>query len=549
VSGNPFVKLEESVMSRYSLIFLCALVMPCGTAMAQDVQDVASPVESSPPPLTGLKAEAVAIVDESRKLTQEIVDSLFSFAELGFQEFETQAYLTALLEESGFEIERDVSGIPSSWWATWGDGAPVIALGSDVDGIPKASQMPGVAYREPMIDGAPGHGEGHNSGQAVIIAAALAVKEIMAREEIPGTIVVWPGIAEELLATKAWFARDGRFDEVDAVLFTHVGDNLGVSWGNPAGTGMVSVEYSFEGTSAHGAVDPWKGRSALDAVELMNVAWNFRREHLHPLQRSHYVISDGGDQPNVVPSRAAVWYFVREITAEGIRENFDTLQRIAEGASLMTDTSVSRRIVGAAWPRHFNRPIALAMDDNIKAVGLPSWSDDDQVFAKALQRLMGSEETGLATELEGINEPKEDPVSGGSDDIGDVSWVVPTVTLRYPSNVDGMTAHHWSSAMAMATPVAHKGATAGAKVIAATMLDLFQSEPLRTDAQRYFREEQRKDTDYEPFIGSEDPPAIEKNRETTAEFRDRLRGFYYDPTRFETYLEQLDIDYPQLEKP
>jgi aminobenzoyl-glutamate utilization protein B len=261
------------------------------------------------------------------------------------------------------------------------------------------------------------------------------------------------------------------------------------------------------------------------------------------------VISDGGDQPNVVPSRAAVWYFVREITAEGIRENFDTLQRIAEGASLMTDTSVSRRIVGAAWPRHFNRPIALAMDDNIKAVGLPSWSDDDQVFAKALQRLMGSEETGLATELEGINEPKEDPVSGGSDDIGDVSWVVPTVTLRYPSNVDGMTAHHWSSAMAMATPVAHKGATAGAKVIAATMLDLFQSEPLRTDAQRYFREEQRKDTDYEPFIGSEDPPAIEKNRETTAEFRDRLRGFYYDPTRFETYLEQLDIDYPQLEKP
>jgi aminobenzoyl-glutamate utilization protein B len=527
-----------------SFILGCTALAIGAVAAAQDAATV-SPASA----LTGLKAEAAAEIDGSSKLTQEIVDSLFSFAELGFQEFETQAYLTALLEEHGFEVEQGVSGMPSSWWATWGAGAPVIALGSDVDGIPKSSQMPGVAYREPIIEGAPGHGEGHNSGQAVIITAALAVKEIMARDGMQGTIVIWPGIAEELLATKAWFARDGRFDDVDAVLFTHVSNNLGVSWGNPAGTGMVSVEYSFEGTSAHGAVDPWKGRSALDAVELMNVAWNFRREHLHPLQRSHYVIVDGGDQPNVVPSRATVWYFVREIAAAGILENFETLHRIAEGASIMTDTTMSRRIVGAAWPRHFNRPIALAVDENIKAVGLPEWSEDDQVFAKALQRLMGSEETGLATELVGIREPQEQTVSGGSDDIGDVSWVVPTVTLTFPSNVEGLTAHHWSSAMAMATPIAHKGATAGAKVIAATMLDLLQSDELRTDASRYFREEQLRDTIYEPFIGANDPPAIEKNRATMAEFEERLERFHYDPARFDTYLEQLGVEYPQLEKP
>ena len=532
-------------MSRHSLILVGTLITLCTAAPAQEP----ATVDPSSPALAGLNAEAAAMVDDSRKLTQEIVDSLFSFAELGFQEFETQAYLTALLEENDFEVERGVSGIPSSWWATWGEGAPVIALGSDVDGIPKSSQLPGVAYRESIVEGAPGHGEGHNSGQAVNITAALAVKEIMVREGIGGTIVIWPGIAEELLATKAWFARDGRFDDVDAVLFTHVGDNLGVSWGNPAGTGLVSVEYAFEGTSAHGAVDPWKGRSALDAVELMNVAWNFRREHLHPLQRSHYVIVDGGDQPNVVPSTATVWYFVREITAQGIRENFQTLQRIAEGAALMTDTTMRRRIVGAAWPRHFNRPIALAMDENIRAVGLPEWSEDDQIFAKALQRLMGSEENGLATELEGIQEPHEQTASGGSDDIGDVSWAVPTVTLRFPSNVDGLTAHHWSSAMAMATPIAHKGATAGAKVIAATMLDMFQSEELLTDAWRYFREEQLANTVYEPFIGADDPPAIEKNRETMAEFKGLLEEFYYDPSRFDTYLEQLGVDYPQLEKP
>src|SRR5690606_4364953 len=243
---------------------------------------------------------------------------------------------------NGFAVEKDVAGIPSSWRATWGSGEPLIALGSDVDGIPKASQTPGVAYRKPMIEGGPGHGEGHNSGQAVNIVAALAVKRIMERDRIPGTLVLWPGIAEELLAAKAWFVRDGRFEGVDAVLFTHVASTMSTSWGNPTGTGLVSVEYSFEGVSSHSAVAPWRGRSALDAVELMNIGWNFRREHLNPDQRSHYVIVDGGDQPNVVPPAATVWYFVREITAEGIRENFAALNRIAEGAALMTDTATSR---------------------------------------------------------------------------------------------------------------------------------------------------------------------------------------------------------------
>ena len=497
---------------------------------------------------TGLKAEAVTAVDAMTKTTQEIVDSLFSFSELGFQEFETQRYLAEILVGNGFEVELGIAGIPSSWWATWGSGEPVIALGSDVDGIPRASQMPGVAYRQPMIEGAPGHGEGHNSGQAVNIVAALAVKKIMEREGLPDTIILWPGIAEELLGTKAWYARDGLFKEVDAVLFTHVSNNLSVSWGNARGTGLVSVEYMFDGVAAHGAGDPWQGRSALDAVELMNVAWNFRREHLRPLQRSHYVISSGGDQPNVVPPYASVWYFIREITADNIRENFNTLDQIAQGATLMTDTDMSRRIVGAAYPRHFNKPIALAMDENIKKIGLPTWSEDDQRFAKALQTLMGAEEPqGLATDLAGVSEPLENPVSGGSDDIGDVSWNVPTVTLRFPSNVRGLQGHHWSSAMAMATPIAHKGAVAGAKVIATTMLDLFQNETLVNEAQMYFDDVQTAEEQYEAFIGPDDPPAIEKNRDTMARYRPLLEELYYDPTRFNTYLEQLGIDYPQLE--
>jgi len=531
-------------------ILVLAAMVTLATGTSTLAQDESIDVEGPPPELTGLKAEVAEIVGGNQKLTQEIVDSLFSFSELGFQEFETQRYLTEILESNGFTVEHGISGIPSAWWATWGSGKPVIALGSDVDGIPKSSQLPGVTYRKALIEGAPGHGEGHNSGQAVNITAALAVKELMEREELPGTIVLWPGIAEELLGSKAWFARDGRYEGVDAVLFTHVSDSMAVGWGEASGTGLVSVEYTFEGTAAHGAGDPWKGRSALDAVELTNIAWNYRREHLRPLQRSHYVIVDGGDQPNVVPSKATVWYFIREMTADHIRENAATLDRIAQGAAMMTDTVASRRIVGAAYPRHYNKPIAEAMYDNIRAVGMPEWSDDDQTFARAFQEFMQAEEiTGLKTDVEDLGVPLEEPRSGGSDDIGDVSWNVPTINFRFPSNVEGRTGHHWSSAMAMATPVAHKGATAGAKVLAATMLDLIQSDALVDEAWTYFRDEQTANETYLPFIGPDDAPAVEKNIGIMSTYKEALSEYYYDPSEYDTYLEQLGIDYPQLEDP
>ncbi len=202
--------------------------------------------------LSALKAEAAELVEANKKLTQEIVDSLFSFSELGFQEFETQRYLGKILQDNGFKFETGVAGIPSAWWATWGSGKPVIAIGTDVDGLPKTSQKPGVAFRDELVTGAPGHGEGHNSGQAVNITAALALKTIMQRENIKGTIMLWPGIAEELLATKAYYARDGLFKGVDIVLFSHVYNNFLVNWGTGRGTGLISAEYTFSGSSAHG---------------------------------------------------------------------------------------------------------------------------------------------------------------------------------------------------------------------------------------------------------------------------------------------------------
>ncbi|MEX0891280.1 MAG: amidohydrolase [Gemmatimonadota bacterium] len=513
----------------------CALLLPAGLH-AQDAR------------VERLLEEATAQVEANRKLTQVLVDKLFSFSELGFQEVETARYLTALLREHGFTVQEGVAGVPTAWWATWGSGEPVIAFGSDVDGIPKSSQKPGVAYHDPIVEGAPGHGEGHNAGQGVNITAAIAVKEIMEREGIQGTLVLWPGVAEELVATKAWFVREGLFEDVDAVLFTHVSNNLSTSWGVASGTGLVSVELTFTGEAAHGAGSPWRGRSALDAVELLNVAWNFKREHLRPDQRSHYVITDGGDQPNVVPSKASVWYFIREMDYENIKANFDALLRMADGAAMMTDTEVEHRIIGTAWPRHFNRPIAEAMYEHIKVVGLPEWSEADQTLARAVQEEVGSNPRGLSTNLSELGPPPRNPSSGGSDDIGDIAWTVPTITLRFPSNIPGLAGHHWSSAIAMATPIAHKGATAGAKVMARTALEMFLRPEIVADAWTYFQEEQTADTEYVPFIGPDDPPAIHLNAEIMARYAPLLRPFYYDETRFDTYLEQLGVTYPTVRR-
>jgi aminobenzoyl-glutamate utilization protein B len=500
--------------------------------------------------IENLKAEVEQIVESNKKQAQIMVDKIFSFAELGFQEYESTKYLTVILKENGFTIENGISGITTAWFATWknGDG-PTIALGSDVDCIPKASQHPGVAYHKPIVDGAPGHGEGHNSGIPLNITAALAVKQIMERENIQGTLILWPGIAEELVAAKAWYVRDGLFKDIDMCIFTHVSSNLGVSWGPTRGTGLISVEYSFEGEAAHSAGSPWRGRSALDAAELMNVGWNYKREHLHPLKRSHSIFTDAGDQPNVVPSKASIWYYFRDITYEGIMEMYAEANDVAKGAALMTGTTMTSRILGTAWPRHYNKTIAETMYENIKHVGLPEWSEDDQTLAKAVQTEVNSNEIkGLNTELSPLGLPVKVPVSGGSDDIGDISWTVPTVTMGYPSNIPGLQGHHWSNAIAMATPIAHKGVTAGAKVEAMTILDFLLKPELLTQAWDYFNNEQSKETKYRPMLSATDMPPSYLNKDKQEQFRPQLEKFYYDETKYDSYLEQLGIKYPTLKK-
>jgi aminobenzoyl-glutamate utilization protein B len=511
------------------------------------------PAEPPAPPnprLEALKQEAAAEVDRMRELTQQMVDTIFSFGELGFQEVETSAYLTGILEKNGFKIERGIAGIPTAWMASWGTGKPVIALGSAIDCIPQASQKPGIAYRDPIIEGAPGHGEGHNSGNPVNVTAALALKKIIEREKLPGTIRLWPGVAEEQLATKAYYVRDGYFKDVDVVLYNHVGSNLGTGWGDGGGNGLVSIEYSFLGETAHSASAPWRGRSALDAVELMNIAWNYRREHLRLQQRSHYVITDGGDQPNVVPRRAVVWYFFRETTYEGIKNLWEIGDTMAKAASMMTGTTVTSRTLGTAWPSHMNKTLAETMYANVKAVGLPKWTDEDQQLARSTQRELKVAENGLAAEIQPLrgreSMPDDEKRGGGSDDIGDISWNVPTVSLSFPSNFAAGPGHNWANAIAMATPIAHKGATAGAKVQAMTVLDLLMRPELVQQAWDYFRNVQTKERKYTSFLRTDDKPAIWLNKGIMERYRPEMKKYYYDPSRYRTYLEQLGIKYPTV---
>src|SRR5258705_345759 len=396
------------------------------------------------PRLAALKQEAVQDVASRAQFTQQMVDQIFSYGELGFQETETSRYLIDLLRKNGFTVREGIAGIPTAWVATWGSGKPIISLGSDIDDIPQASQKPGVACHAPMIEGAPGHGEGHNSGQAVNITAALAVKKIMEREHLPGTLQIWPGVAEELVGTKAYFVREGVFKDVDVVIFS-VADT------------------------------------------------------------------------------------------------------IAHAAAMMTSTTLlPPRILGSAWPGHFNRIIAQTMYENIKEVGLPQWSEADQRLAHALQRDIGAPDSGLATRLDTLRTAlkSNERTGGGSDDIGDVSWNVPTVTLRVPSNIPGLPGHNWANAISMATPIAPKGATAGAKVMAMTVLDLLMRPELVTQAWDYFRTVQTKDIKNQPLIRPQDRPAIELNRDIMARCRPQMRRFYYDPSKYRTYLQQLGITYP-----
>lgn len=468
---------------------------------------------------------------------------VFSFSELGFQENWTADYLTDILRREGFTIERGVAGMPTGYVASWGSGRPVIGFMSDIDGLPETSQRPGVPYHDPLIPGGPGHGEGHNSGPGVDLIAAIATKRVMQRHGLPGTLRIIPGVAEELVASRTYMVMAGLFDDMDIMLSSHVSRGFGTAYGI-SGSGLVSTMFTFHGRSAHSAGSPWLGRSAADAALLMEVGWNFRREHMRLHQRSHSIIANGGSQPNVVPSEAAIWYYFRELDYPRIRELHETGQEMARGAALMTGTSFEERVLGSAWPSNMNKPIAERLLANIQRVGMPQWTPADIALAEAAQRELGVEVVGLPTEVPDTLRESQQGMGGPSDDIAEVSWNVPTARVYYPANIPGMTGHHWSSGIAMATPIAHKGTNHGAQAVAMTAIEIAADPDLVAEAWRYFREVQTSEYQWTSLIPEGTEPPTHLNRERMAGFRSQIEPFIYDPSRFDTYLEQLGIEYP-----
>jgi aminobenzoyl-glutamate utilization protein B len=461
------------------------------------------------------------VVDRNSKAIALLGDNIYYFAELGMQEIETAKLMTQILEQAGFKVERGISEMPTAFMATYGSGKPVIAIHTEYDTTPGNSQTPGVPEHKPLVEGAPGHAEGHNVNAAVMIGAAFAVKKAIDEYKLPGTVKIFGAPAEELLIPRPYFVRDGYFRDVDVAFHTHIGEQLRTEYGVRQ-YALISAEFTFKGQSAHSASAPWAGRDALDAAELMSIGFDKLREHLEPTQRSHRVISYGGDQPNVIPASARIWWFFRETTIDKAQENFEKAKKVAQGAALMTNTDWSVQVFSAIWPTRGNRTLAEVTQKNIELVGIPKWTEEEHNLAKALQTNLKGKPEGLHKEISPLRESRQ---TASSNDAGEVTWIVPTGRVTFPANIPNIPNHHWAAGVAPATSIAHKGAVAGAKVLAASVVDFLMNPQLVEDAKITFKKE-TAGFEYKSFLPPDQKPPIHLNKEIMERYRPLLTKYY-----------------------
>ena len=472
--------------------------------------------------LSAAKAHCYDYLDRNAGAIASLNDSIFYFAELGMQEFETAKLMTALLEQAGFKVERGISGFPTGFCATFGSGHPVIAIHTEYDSNPDNSQASGVAEQTAIVEGAPGHCEGHNVNGAVLIASALAAKAAMEKFGLKGTLKVFGAPAEEQLVSRPYFVRDGWFDDVDLALHNHIAGNFGVGYGLIQAA-LVSATFTFHGETAHAGVAPWRGRDALDGVVLMDMGLAQYREHITPSMRMHRVITEGGDQPNVVPRRASVWWYFRDSTADGAGKLFEQAKRIAEGAALMSNTKVEIDVMSAVWPVRGNRTLAEMVEREIETVGLPNWSEDEDALARAVQAKVNVPVEGLARHYVPMKGPAVQKAA--ANDAGDISWKVPMVKLYFPATVPNISFHHWVAGVPLATSIAHKGAVAGAKVMAASIIECLSNPAVVDEAKRTFKEE-LGGTEYRSLLPPGQVPPVTLNRATMDKFRPLMAAHY-----------------------
>jgi aminobenzoyl-glutamate utilization protein B len=452
--------------------------------------------------LTPAKKTAISWVDGSKANFEEIAKYLWDNPELSLVEFKAAAKIQEYLAKNGFKIEKGVAGMQTAFVATWGSGKPVIGFLCEYDALPGISQVAGKAVREAIIQGAPGQGCGHNLYGPTAASAAIATKVAMEKHGIKGTIKLFGCPAEETLVGKIFMARDGVFDGTDIMIAYHPWDWNGVE--SSTWLAMTSVKFQFKGRSAHAALAPHAGRSALDGVELMDIAMNFMREHVIQEARIHYVITQGGAAPNVVPPDAEVWYFIRAPRRTQVDEIWKWMEDVAKGAALMTQTTMSYKLLAATWEELTNKALIKLGEANIKAIGTPKFTPEDQKFGEEILKSLGKEVKGetFDTTITFADLTKTFPnlkIVPASTDEGNVTWMFPTVSFRSAVAAKGTPLHTWQNVCQTGSVPAYKGALMASKWMAATALDLLTKPEVISEASKEHKEYLAETKYYHPI--------------------------------------------------
>lgn len=449
------------------------------------------------------KEQLASFIDQHADSYAAVAQQIWDLAEVGYMEYESSALLQQQLADAGFNVEAGVAGMPTAFVAEWGEGGAVVGIMAEFDALPGINQDRS-AERAPIDGKIAGHACGHHLFGTGSVAAAIATKDWLERSGQPGRIRVYGTPAEEGGAGKVYMVRAGLMDDADVMLHWHAGSS-----NSAAATGSLankSAKFRFNGISAHASSAPWRGRSSLDAVEAMNMMVNMMREHVEPASRIHYVITSGGSAPNVIPDYAEVFYYVRHPDPEMVHSNFERVVAAAEGAALGTGTEMEYEIIHGIYNLLVNEPLAQAMHRNLERVGGVEYTEAELQFGETIQASFGFEHPPLETAQQ-VDDFYVDPVGrGGSTDVGDVSWAVPTAGLRTATWVPGTAGHSWQAVAAGGTDIGNKGMVNAAKTLAMTAYDLFTNPDLIEAARTDFVTRRGEDFEYNPLIGDRDPP-------------------------------------------
>ena len=451
------------------------------------------------------KQAVITSVENHEERLIEISDQIWGFAELAFEEYESSKVLADYAESQGFQVERGVAEMPTAFIASYGSGSPIIGILAEFDALPGISQK-AQTDKEPLEEGAAGHGCGHNVFGAGSLGAAIAVKELIEQGKLQGTVKFFGTPAEEKYFGKLYMARAGLFDDLDVCLDWHPADEISANV--QSSQALIDFIVEFYGQAAHAAADPWNGRSAVDGLEFFTTGLNYLREHVKPTVRMHYHIQHGGDVVNVVPVYAKIWTRIRDSKRAGMEEVYERVKKIAEGAAMMAEVDYSITLVSGLHEVLVNRAGGAALQKNLEYLGPIVYSEEETAFAKRIQAATGKEQKGLDGSIKPLLETRENP-PGGSTDVGDVSWLVPEIRLGTTIGPIDAPWHSWAVVACSGMSIGHKGMLFSAKALGMTMVDLFENRELREAARKEF-EERKGNYEYKAILPEGPPPIPEK---------------------------------------